>query len=566
MINLNFPVRAALLALICIIFVSSFSAQASEIEVDSQITAATVYNDRATLTRKAKVKLPAGAQTLIFKGLPLNIYTDSLRAQGTSSANVIFGALEHRRESFEDYIVPREKELNAQIEKLEDQNKAHNAEKRALSSAREFLENIGKTAVLRENEQIARLELDPESWAGAAEGLSAKLSENMKAALALDIKMRNNKEEIEKLRNELRGLRTGQKQSYAVSLPLEADKATTLDVELVYQISNASWQPAYDARLDVGSQDLELIQYAQVNQKTGEDWEDITLTLSTARPSRGAGLPDLATHWVSLHEQRTYDKARAQMFGANTAASGHPQAAMMETMAMANSVNEQARAPKRARFQTARIDTQGFIGQYVIPGPVDVKADGTRAKVLVGSFETDNTLEIQVKPQYDTNGYLVAKATLKGESPALPGKVSLFRDGAYIGQSHTEMLRPGDETELAFGIDDNITVTRNMLTDKKSESGMITKSTILERSFTTRIKNLHKKPVSLVVLETIPVPRNERIVVEILENKTTKGYDQDVDDVKGLLRWSTKLPSKEVAEINLGWSVSWPKDSVISGL
>ena len=553
----------------------SLPAKAEEIVVDSHVVAATVYNDRANLTRSAKVEIPAGAHTLVFEGLPLNIFTDSLRAQGSSSADVVFGALEHKRDSSEDYIVPKEKELNAKIETLGDENKVHHADKRALITARTFLESLGRTSSLRENEEIAKLELKPGEWANAADSLTVKLAENIKADLALDIKIRTAQRKIEKLRNELRGLRTGHKQSYSVTLPLETSKATTLDVDLLYQISNVSWQPTYDARLDVKSGELELIQYGSLRQKTGEDWEDIILTLSTAQPSRGAGQPDLPSKWVSIYKAQ-HDRTRRSK-GGNTFgfAANVKSSAPMLTMGDGMMLDEEEMIDggmgiplekKEAHFQSAKINTEGFIGEYVIPGPVDVKADGTKAKVMIGSFETENTLEVQVKPQLSTQGYLVAKATLKGEAPVLPGKVSLFRDGAYIGQSYTKMLRQGDETQLAFGIDDNISVTRKTLKDKRSESGMISVSSVLERSFITRIKNLHKKPVSLVILETVPVSQDERISVSILKGKTSQGYESDVDDVKGLLRWATKLEPGKEAKVTLGWQVSWPKDQVISGL
>ncbi len=563
------PSRVIFSVFLCFSAVISLPAKAEEIVVDSRVMAATVYNDRATLTRSAKVEIPAGAHTLIFKGLPLNIFTDSIRAQGSSSADVIFGAVEHKRDSSEDFIVPREKELHAQIEKLEDEKKVNHADKRALATARKFLENLGKTASLRENEEIAKLELNPETWANATDGLTVKLAENFKADLALDIKIRTAQRKIQKLQNDLRGLRTGQKQSYSVSLPLETSSATTLNVDLLYQISNVSWQPTYDARLDVKSGKLELVQYGSVWQRTGEDWDNVKLTLSTAQPSRGAGLPDLSSHWVSIYQHRVRKSENLSQVAFGSMGASAPME-RMKSMAVADAIDmesDKRMAPrKEASFQSAQINTEGFVGEYIIPGPVDVKADGTKAKVLIGSFETENTLEVQVKPQISTSGYLVAKAELKGDAPILPGKVSLFRDGAYIGQSHTGMLRPGDETQLAFGIDDNVSITRNTLVDKRSEAGMISKSTVQERGYVTRIKNLHKTSIALAVLETIPASTDQKISVSIIKEKTTQGYKSDVDDVTGLLRWSMKLAPKKEAEVKLGWQVSWPKDDAISGL
>ncbi|MDH5721921.1 MAG: mucoidy inhibitor MuiA family protein [Alphaproteobacteria bacterium] len=553
-----------------LIFIPVTAAFAEDIIVDSKIIAATVYNDRAAVKREGKVKIPSGAHNIVFKGIPVSIYPDSLRAEGSSVANVVFGAVSHKRESFEDYVVPREKELNDKLKTLQDKRRLEYAEKQALASGKTFLDNLAKQASLRENEEIAKMELNTESWSGAVDVIFTKIAENLKADIAQDIKIRDIDDEINKINNELRELRTGQKQSFEVTLPFESDKAAELTVSLIYQIPSVSWQPVYDARLDVKSGKLNLVQYGSVGQLTGEDWEDVALTLSTARPSRGAGLPDLEPQWVSLYENmpmkgRGYGDATPAYI---MAVEEKNEDSLERAITMGSSAIPVPEAPKakEASFQSAQIDTGGFVSEYKITGPSTVKADGTKAKLLVGSFEVDNKLQIQIKPKFGTDAYLVAMATLKGEAPILPGQVNLFRDGAYIGQSYTKMLRPGDETNLAFGIDDNVVVTRNTLKDERSEAGLISKESQITRSFVTEIKNLHKEPVEIALLDNVPVSKDERIRVEVLKDETTQGYQSDVDDKKGVLQWVKKYKPSEEIKINLGWRVSWPKDQNISGL
>ncbi|MGH1455658.1 MAG: mucoidy inhibitor MuiA family protein [Alphaproteobacteria bacterium] len=543
---------------------SPISAFADDITVDSAISAATVYTNRATLTRSAKVEIPEGAHTLVFNGLPLNVDVNSLRADGRSTGKVTFGAVSHKRASSEDFVHPKEQELNTQLQTLQDQKRVFDAEKQALQVGRSFLENLGKTASLRENEEIAKIELNSENWGAASDNLTAKVAQNLKQGIELDIKIRDTNEKIQKVQNDLNQLRTGQKQSYTVTIPFESASATTLNVDLDYQISNVGWRPVYDARLDTKSGALELVQYGSVWQRTGEDWDGIKLILSTAQPSRGAALPDLYPHWISIYDNtvRTLQKAsRAEAFGG---------AVMSMDMAAAptasNVMMEDDATLERVSIQSAQINTEGFVGEYNITGPADVKSDGTQSKLLIGAFETDNKLQVQVKPQFDTNAYLVAKATLKGEAPILPGQVSLFRDGAFIGQGNLPMLRQGDEQDLGFGIDDNVTVTRNTVKDERSETGMITKDNVLERHFVTEIKNLHKTSVEVAILENTPVSQDERIRVEFIKTSTTQGYETDIDDKKGVTRWITTLEPKASAKINIGWKVSWPKGENISGL
>ncbi|MBI1300112.1 MAG: mucoidy inhibitor MuiA family protein [Alphaproteobacteria bacterium] len=550
-----------------IVFFLSFPVFAKDIDVESTITAATAYNDRAAVTRRGAVEVPAGAHNLVLKGLPVSLYPDSLRAEGSSSATVSFGAITHKLENFVDLVVPKEQELTDQLETLHDQRKLLDVEKSALEVGKDFIRNLGKQAGLRADEEIAKLELSPESWSAAADGLSSKMLETLRAQHMLDLKMRETDETIRKVQNELNQLRTGRRQSYVVTIPFEADRATSLTVEVSYQLPGVSWWPIYDARYDSNSGDLELIQYGAVSQHTGEEWEDIELTLSTARPNLGTALPDLLTKWVDIFDNQYKAEKRMQVLG-GAAVSNMAAAPAMDMAYESDAImaEEGFAMRKEVAFQAAQIETDGLVAEYKITGPADVASDGTQAKLLIGSFETDSKSITQIKPQYSTDAYHVVKATLKGEAPILPGQVSLFRNNAYIGQGYFPMLRPGDEQELSFGIDDNVVVKRNVLFDESSESGLISKESVVEKHFVTEIQNLHKKDIEIAVLESVPVSRNEKIRVEILQTKTTGGYKSDMNDIKGVLEWQKTLKPKEETKVNLGWKVMWPKGENISGL
>ncbi len=553
--------RRSFLAICLTTTMLSFPVLAVDIDVNSAIRAATIYNDRATLTRSAKIDVPAGAHMLVVKGLPLNIFTDSLRVDGTSKAKVSFGAVSHKAVSSEDYIVPQEKELNDILQGLQDSKTAFEVEKQALRVGQVFLENIGKQAVLRENEDIAKIDLNPKSWSEAAEHLSVKTAENLKAGLSLDIKIRDIDEKIRKTTQDLNGLRTGQKRSYTVSIPIEADRDTSVSFELSYQIPNVGWRPVYDARLDTKTGGLELIQYGSVWQQTGEDWDGVKLTLSTAQPSRGASLPELSTHWVNIYKERPMMKvALSSAAGFSEMASNMAASPMADEMVM--------EAPEeRVVVQSAQINTNGFVAEYEIVGPSDVKADGTQSKLLIGNFDIESRIQVQIKPEFDANkAYLVSIAKLKGEAPILPGQVSLFRDGAYIGKDQMQMLRQGDEKDLGFGIDDSVTVSRNTIRDESSEVGMIAKDNVLERQYITEIKNLHKKPFEIAVFEAIPTSQDERVRVELVKGATSPEYQSDIAQKKGVMGWVFTLPPQESKKIGLGWKVSWPKGEDISGL
>lgn len=526
------------------------TSRAAEIEVQSRLTEATVYPNRGTLTREALVDIPAGESVILFRGLPASLMPDSLRTEGEASAKVTFGALMHRREAHDELVAPRERELVSDIEALEDRRALVEAQRQALAARKRFIENIGQQAARRVGEDVAELRFNPGEWNKAAEEIGRSLEDIYTADLALQANLRAINRRLEALTTELSRLRTGLRESYSLRLPLNAEGPTRLKIRLYYQVPGVFWRPVYDARLDTESGDLTLVQYGAVRQNTGEDWTDVRLVLSTAQPHRGATLPDLKPFWVDLYDPVRRDRTVA---------------AEMATKATPDRAPSIGPDTQEVAFEMADIRTAGFVTEYEVPGRVSIKADGTESKLLCGIYRTDNRMQTQVKPQLSNDAYLVSRAVLKGEAFLLPGVASLFRDGAYVGQTPIPMLSPGQEQTLGFGIDDRVIVSRNILKEVRSDPRLLSRDNQLERHTATVITNRGRQAVDVVVLETVPVPRHDRIKVEVLKVHTRQGFEEDVDDVKGLLRWNLRLASGEETRLTLGWRINWPRDHELSG-
>ena len=586
----------------------SLPAHANDITVESKLKSATVYSDRATLTRNAKVEIPKGAHNLVFTGLPINLDANSLRVNGSSEANVIFGALTYKRETSADFVVPRFRELNAKIVQIKNSVKVYEAEKQALTEANSFLQTWGKQANLGDGDKPATIHLNHEKWVSASDGLSSKILANLKGVIALDVQIEDAKKEIKKIQKDLKQLKAGHKQSYTVIMPFESDEKTTLNVDLSYQTSGGvvGWAPIYDARLDVKSNTVELTQYGSVWQRTGEDWEDIELTLSTAQPSRGTALPGISPQWLSIYEPPTPSKSGEDAFAFEEGSFEFEKTTAELARSVGMSVipapidrlpGERLEVPEieagpdgetedplhrwrllqeervardmkpRSVIITPSESQYGYVGEYKIAGPATVKSDGTKVKLLIGEFETDSTLEVQMLPHFTLDAYIVAKTKLKGDVPLLPGLVHLFRDGTFIGQVRViNMIRPNEEVELSFGIDDNIVLKRNVLKDESGQSGLITKERVIEKHFINEIQNLHKESIQIAILEIVPTSKDTRVRVEIINDKTTPGYETDFINVKGATLWTGTLEPQQKTAINIGWKVSWPNTAQLSGL
>lgn len=121
-------------------------------------------------------------------------------------------------------------------------------------------------------------------------------------------------------------------------VPETANEATEILLELTYVVSGASWHSSYDLRVedesDAAQNKLTVNYFGNIVQRTGEDWEDVALSLSTASPARGgkpADPPTLHVHWQPQrfrhhNQERGYAKMGApQPMMAKSSRSRHAQ-------------------------------------------------------------------------------------------------------------------------------------------------------------------------------------------------------------------------------------------------
>lgn len=549
-------------------FCFSQSVYAADLVASSMITDVIVYPARATITRTAEVDLPAGASTIILENMPQGLLPDSLRVQGSALQPVKLGALENKIVTQTEVAAPREKEISEKITALTDQRELLVADVNTLNSKKEFLETIGKQAALRTQDNITMLDLKPEQWSLAADTLAKSMSEVLYGIANKQVEIRHVDQQITALQDELGRLSTGAQSTYRLALPVESNVPTKLTLSLSYQMMGATWRPVYDARLNTKDSSIKVTQYGSVSQRTGEDWTNVHITLSTAQPAQGATLPVLSPLWVNLYEPYRQEMKLSRFKNEIAMSASAPEMSALSDASESAIVSQPVpQEHVMATTQEVKINTGGFVSEYAVTGTSTVLADGSESKVMLGDRNVASDLKIKVFPQITNMAFVVATATLEGDAPLLPGVVSLFRDGAFLGSSNLNMVRSGEKFDLGFGADDQVTVTQKTMQDEMGEAGnIISKQTTRTRLTLAEIQNLHKNPIKLVVDQMIPTTNSEEIAVTINKEGTRAGFDQDADKIKGLLRWKMDLAPQQKEEFGLSTTISWPKGKSVMGL
>lgn len=557
-----------LLSLMALMAAAS-SAFAADVKGTSKIDGVTVFPSGAEVIRTTKIKLEAGEHAVLLQDLPGQAIGASIRVEGKATGKLEIGSVDVRT-----LMVPladpgagqlARKKIEDEIERLRDERDAVEAVAQTAKAQLAYLENLGR---LPTTPSAASVGSGKEDWGSIYGVIGGKTAELAKVGLETKIKLRAIDKQLVDWSKELAAAspkqesRTEARINVVAGAPLEA----TLTVR--YQVPNASWTAFYDARLTSGDKatapKLGLTRRASIQQRTGEDWTDVAVALSTTRPGHTTAVPDLRV----LHVDYVYDQPIAA--GATMSRSG---AVMQEKLDDASQSVRRKSAPvavaapapvvEDAVQVSADTTASAFQTVFDIPSKVTIKTTGEQKRVQIEAADLEPTLIVKAMPRHDTTAYLYTKIALpKTASPALAGPVSLFRDGVFVGTGRLPQLSPGEDHELGFGADDRVKIKRAVLEDKKGETGTFTTSKVEVRNFKITAKNHHARPVQIAILDQVPVSAQQDIKVEVIMAGPAPTR-KDVSDVRGTLVWDMTVAPDEEKQIGFGYKVTSPNDKRI---
>ncbi|MFF9012039.1 DUF4139 domain-containing protein [Streptomyces sp. NPDC014870] len=318
-----------------------------------------------------------------------------------------------------------------------------------------------------------------------------------------------------------------------VELTLETDAAGPVGVRLSHLTPCALWRPAYRAVLDGDALTLETD--AIVWQRTGEDWSDVRLTLSTARSA-------LATDPPRLGEDRLTLKDRS--------------AAERRTVDVELREEEIATLGPAPVLGLPGVDDGGETRVLRAPGPVTVAGDGRAHRVPLSSFTTAPRHEYACSPELSPLVTQVVRFDNGSGHALLAGPVDLLRGGGFTGRGTLDFTAPGAPVELAFGSRDDHRVVRE--TEESRDTTGLSQRTVV-----TRTVRLHLSRFSapgeqgervVVVRERIPV--SEVSAVEVQLRKDACSPAPDTVDADGIARWDVPLPPGGRRTVTLVYELS----------
>lgn len=532
-------------------------ALAAPTPVDSTISAVTVYTDRAVVTRTATTELAGGTVELVFANLPESLDDRSLQVSGRGTAQALILDVSARR-TYVDFTP------NARVKDLEDQLKALGKQVRTLDDRGGILNAQGAMLDRMEAALFAPPTKDVPRPELAQFTTSLTYLTEQKAKLTTDRtaldeqrdELQNKINTVQAQLNELRG--AGGRGYKTVTVRVSAAQPGSLEASLSYTLGGASWSPSYDARVASSERTVNLGYFGIVRQNTGEDWKNVALTLSTARPGLGGSAPQISPWNLDVYVPRVSmprsDERREMM-----AKSAMPAAVNMQTL---TSNIAGAAEMYDAVSASATIEAAATSASFKIATTSTIPSDNSPQKVPITSAKLTAQPEYLTVPKLQTTAFLTSKVFNNTEFPLLAGAMNVFLDGTFVTTSRLRTVMAGEKFDLALGADEGISVKHKRVNKFTEKTGLTNSGTRITYEYLITIQNNKRTTERVIVADQVPLSRNEKIVVKLLS--------PDAKDVKptdeGTLKWTLDLKPAEKRELTVKFTVDYPNDIDVTGL
>lgn len=515
--------------------------------VDSDIEQVIVYRRGAKINRTAQFNVVPGNQEIIISNLTSSIDANSLQVSLRGNATLLSASV---RTNYMGYrtLPKRTQQLKDSLELVNEKINWLNNEQEIYSGEEKLIQDNQR--IVNEKEKITAQDIAQlaDFYRTRLMFIRKKMFQNAK-----DLKdLNDTKKRLEKQLQDMQYKRG--KQMGEIVLNIASNQSAKINADLSYLTHSAGWAPVYDLRCEGIEKAIDLVYKANVFQTTGYDWTGINLVVSTGNPTMNNDRPILNPWFIDFYQEPV-------VTGYGTHKKMAPQTATSNILLMeeAAEVADMERAQPPVPYQVMQTTTEMAI-EYAIKIKQDIPTDGKEHIVPISNFDLPAGYSYHTVPKLDQHAYLIARIGDYNQYNLLPGQANIFFEGMYIGKTGLNPRVTSDSLIVSMGLDDRISVERNILKDLTSQK-VVGANKKEVKGYEIIIRNNKTQTVNLEILDQVPLSRNKEIEVEIVEIGDAK-YTADY----GRLLWNIDLKPGETKKIRFIYSVKYPKDRQLSGI
>lgn len=220
-------------------------------------------------------------------------------------------------------------------------------------------------------------------------------------------------------------------------------------------------------------------------------------------------------------------------------------------VAMDNAVN--IRGVNSLTLDVSQVERQTSVS-FEIERPYTVKSDNKNYMVDMEIYQLPAYYQYYSVPKVEEEAFLIAGITEWEQYNLLAGEANVFFEDTYVGKTLLDAGMASDTLEISLGIDKQVSVkrekvkdftTRQFIGNKKEET----------RGWEITVKNNKNQVIDLIVMDQVPVSTLEEIEVDVKNLSGAK-----LDSETGKLKWSFDLKPGTTEEMELRYSVKYPKN------
>ena len=524
------------------------NAQNKEKIVASNIKQVRVFLSKAEINNVAQVSVGSGTTTLVFEELPARLEQASLQVNAKGAVTIM--SVKHRINYLKSQAKAEKiKKLEIDLEELQDELNRLQGQKKIFQE---------EEAMILANKQVGgdQSGVSAQKLKEVADFYRVRLNEINQKVLELNKQIKKIQEKEQKTRKQMQEENSqANKPSSEVLVTVKADAPSSINFEISYIVPDAGWQPIYDIRSKDTKSPTQLMYRANVYQNTGLDWENVKISLSSGNPSAGGNKPELAVWYVNQYIAQSYGYENKRSFAARKQkdVSSTAYGAAADRAILNEDLNKEAETI--ADFTNVQENT--LATEFEIALPYSIPSDGKPQLVDVQKFDVNTIYTYSAAPKLDKDAFLTARLIDWEKFNLISGKANVYFEGAFVGETYLNANNTKDTLVVSLGRDKKIVIEREQIKDfttKKKLSSHIKE----EFAFEIRIRNTKKERVVIYLEDQIPISKNNKIEVELLEATGAKA-----DSITGKITWKLEVNTAETKKVRLRYSMKYPKDMQI---
>lgn len=179
-----------------------------------------------------------------------------------------------------------------------------------------------------------------------------------------------------------------------------------------------------------------------------------------------------------------------------------------------------------------------------------IPSDGSEHEATLSKLSIPAKFSYYAAPKITPNVYMLAEVPKWRDYELQKGKLRVFLDNTYVGDSYWTPIEIQDTLHFSVGVEKNIGVERSLKATKE-RNNLLNTSKKVTRNWLIVVKNNKETAVDVVVEDQIPVSTKSDVKVNLLESSGAV-----VTQNEGRLKWNLHLAPGEKRELNVNYEVT----------